>query len=223
MAKGSTKAPKKRETKISSVLKELENSKIAYNEVKAFKSKKPTEKEVIERLGGGDTTKGSCASLALAYIGNMAGMDVLDYRGGKSQEFFSSNTAKMLRDMGGHVEKHTDDFVSVNKLTPHIKEGERYLLAAAGHAAIVKRDNGKLFYLELQDPEKNGYHPLDGKAFRKRFGAKRSHSHYGQKYEARCILIETSKVAKDGGLQRLLGYLNTAADKQKKGDKGKKK
>lgn len=223
MAKGSTKAPKKRETKIGNVLGQLENSKIAFNEVTTFKGKKPTEKEVIERLGGGDTTKGSCASLALAYIGNMAGLDVLDYRGGKSQEFFSYNTAKMLADMGGHVEQHTNDYVSVNKLTPHIKEGGRYLLAAAKHAAIVKREKGKLFYLELQDPEKNGYHPLDGKAFKKRFGAKRSHSHYGQKYAPHSVLIETSKVAKDGGLQRLLGYLNTAEDMQKKGVKGKKK
>lgn len=223
MAKGSTKAPKKRETKIGGVLERLENSKIAYNEVKTFKGKKPTEEEVIKRLGGGDNTKGSCASLALAYIGNMEGMDVLDYRGGKSQDFFSYNTAKMLADMGGHVEKHTNDYVSVNKLTPHIKEGGRYLLAAAEHAAIVKREKGKLFYLELQDPEKNGYHPLDGKAFKKRFGAQKSHTLYRQKFEVHSVLIETSKVAKDGGLQRLLGYLNTAEDKQKKGGNGKKK
>lgn len=223
MAKGSTKAPKKRETKIGNVLEKLENSKIAYREVGSFKGKKPTEEEVINKLGGGDNTEGSCASLALAYIGNMAGLDVLDFRGGKSQDFFSHNTAKMLADMGGHAEKHTNDYVSVNKLTPHVKEGRRYMLVAAKHAAIVKRDKGKLYYLELQDPEKNGYHPLDGKAFKKRFGAQKSHSHYGQKFEVYSVLIETTKVAKDGGLQRLLGYLNTAEDKQKKGSKGKKK
>lgn len=34
-------------------------------------------------------TKGSCTSLALAYAGNKGGVDVLDFRGGKSCDFFS--------------------------------------------------------------------------------------------------------------------------------------
>ncbi len=38
---------------------------------------------VQRRLGGGDMTDGgSCFSLALAYIGNIKGYDVLDFRDG---------------------------------------------------------------------------------------------------------------------------------------------
>ena len=49
----------------------------------------PSESEIINRLSGGDMTKGSCTSLALAYAGNKGGVDVLDFRGGKSCDFFS--------------------------------------------------------------------------------------------------------------------------------------
>ena len=34
--------------------------------------------EIVNRLGGGDMTQGSCSTLALAYAGNRAGYNVLD-------------------------------------------------------------------------------------------------------------------------------------------------
>ncbi|HGQ4216718.1 TPA: hypothetical protein ACL7J0_001611 [Streptococcus pneumoniae] len=49
--------------------------------------KKLTEEEIIQAISGGDKTKGSCSSLAFAYIGNKAGYTVLDFRGGKSCVF----------------------------------------------------------------------------------------------------------------------------------------
>ncbi len=224
MAKGSTKAPKKRETKIGGVLEKLENSKIAYNEVKTFKGKKPTEEEVIERLSGNDQTKGSCASLALAYAANMAGLDVLDFRGGASQNFFAYANRGMLKNMGGTVEKHTSDVVAVNQLLPTMKEGERYILSTGRHAAVVKRDKlGNAFYLELQDKKDKGWHPLDNKSLRRRFKAQKSHTSYGHKLEASSVLINIKDVTSDSGMQRLLGYINTAKTEQKKGTGGGKK
>ena len=44
---------------------------------------------IIEKLGGGDKTNGSCASVAFAYVGNKNGLDVTDFRGGGSQMIFS--------------------------------------------------------------------------------------------------------------------------------------
>lgn len=74
---------------ISNVRKKLLDSDIEYNPVKKSKIKR-TEKEIIERVSRGDETNGSCSSVALAYIGNKAGYDVSDFRGGKSEEFFCS-------------------------------------------------------------------------------------------------------------------------------------
>ena len=67
----------------------LLDSDIEYNAVKKSVTKR-TEKEIIERVSRGDETNGSCSSVALAYIGNKAGYDVSDFRGGKSEEFFCS-------------------------------------------------------------------------------------------------------------------------------------
>lgn len=49
-----------------------------------------TSDEIIKTLSGGDLTGGSCASLGLAYIGQKQGWNVLDFRGGESQSFFSN-------------------------------------------------------------------------------------------------------------------------------------
>lgn len=43
--------------------------------------------EIIRYIAGKDKTGGSCTSQALAYIGNVAGYDVKDYRGGASMKF----------------------------------------------------------------------------------------------------------------------------------------
>ena len=42
-----------------------------------------TTEQIIKELSGGDETKGSCASLSFAYVGNKGGYNVLDFRGGK--------------------------------------------------------------------------------------------------------------------------------------------
>ena len=61
----------------------------------------PDETAIISRIGGGDETKGSCASLSFAYAGQKGSIDVLDFRGGRSCEFFSStNIVIQYSDMG---------------------------------------------------------------------------------------------------------------------------
>lgn len=63
---------------------------VLYNKV--LPHKQPvSEEEMIKALAGGDKTSGSCASLGLAYIGQKGGLNVLDFRGGESQNFFSNN------------------------------------------------------------------------------------------------------------------------------------
>ncbi|WP_288843389.1 hypothetical protein [uncultured Megasphaera sp.] len=47
--------------------------------------------EIVKRLGGGDNTAGSCSSLALAYIGNRGGFDVLDLEEVTAEKFLLQN------------------------------------------------------------------------------------------------------------------------------------
>lgn len=63
--------------------------KVPYNAVENQKTKM-TSDEIIKTLSGGDLTSGSCASLGLAYIGQKQGWNVLDFRSGESQSFFSN-------------------------------------------------------------------------------------------------------------------------------------
>ena len=72
------------------------------------------ETEIIERIGGGDKTKGSCTSLAYAYVGNKIGLDVLDFRGGESLSFFCTNLTiqkvSKLKGVNGFIEKSSNDY-----------------------------------------------------------------------------------------------------------------
>ena len=70
------------------IIARAKGNNIAYREVNEL-SEALTDKQIIEKLAGGDETKGSCASLALSYCGNKVGLDVTDFRGGASQEMFS--------------------------------------------------------------------------------------------------------------------------------------
>jgi hypothetical protein len=72
--------------------------------VKKFKDQ-PTDRQIIERVCGGDMTKGSCSSLAFTYAGNKCGFDVLDFRDGMSRKIFAtgSNINRIAKDVGGIV------------------------------------------------------------------------------------------------------------------------
>ncbi len=155
-----------------------ERSKIGYNETKKL-DHIPTDEEVIERLGGPDQTNGSCASLAYAYAGQKAGIDVTGYRGGKSQEFFSHQRRTMqdMESIGAKSESARSDFVSAKKLLKEMPEGKEHILMTGRHAAVVKKENGEYFFLEMQGTAHiNGCHKRDGSILANRFDCKRSHT-----------------------------------------------
>lgn len=181
-----------------------------------------SEDSIIERLGGGDKTKGSCSSLALAYAGNKAGLDVLDFRGGKSQTFFSNMLiiTDFVRRSGGVIESHTNDFVSVGKIIKHVKEGREYYFSAGKHAAIITKRDGKLMYLELQSAKSNGFKPLTRSSLILRFSLQKSHTYMGRKFEVDTTLVDIQALAEDPSFKRILSYLNTNASAQEKGASG---
>lgn len=180
------------------------------------------EDEIIKRVGGGDKTTGSCSSLAFAYAGNRCGFDVLDFRGGISQGFFSrtGNIMSIAEKVGGTVAKHTNDYKKAKDLLKLTQMGKEYYFTCGSHAAIVRRTETGFEYLELQSPYVNGFKPLDENVLKRRFAAKKSHTVYGTKCETRDCIIDIDLLRKDSGFRRMLGYINTAKDKQRKGKSG---
>ena len=182
-----------------------------------------TGEEIVKKLGGGDLTSGSCSSLAFSYCGNRAGLDVTDFRGGNSRSFFSrtGNIKEIVNNAGGMVVSNPSDFTNAKQLLARVEVGKEYYFTCGQHAAMVRKVGETYEYLELQSSISNGWKPLDEKVLRSRFGAKRSHSTYGHKYNGTDCMIEVSQLAKDKDFKKMLGYINTDAAKQKKGVRGR--
>lgn len=181
-----------------------------------------SSEDIINKISGGDKTKGSCSSLALTYAGNKAGFDVEDFRGGGSQEFFSrnGNIRQIVEKAGGVTESQPSDLKSGSTLLLTLEEGKEYYFACGRHAAIVRKNEGVIEYLELQSSKENGWKPFGKDTLKTRFGAKRSHTFYGRKYNVESVLLDIEKLKNDPRFNELLEYINTAAGEQKKGVSG---
>lgn len=183
-----------------------------------------SEDEIIDALSGGDLTRGSCASLGLAYMGQKGGMDVLDFRDGESRSFFSSDywlqKIAKLPNTNASWEYAKSSVTSGNRLLKLVESGKEYYFVSGRHAAIVRRtDAGVLQYLELQSATRSGWHNFNGNpraTLASRFGEIRST--YGSGCESYMIDVDSFKNSDD--LRYLLGYINTSEDKQRKGKHG---
>lgn len=195
----------------------LDKLNVAYNVV--LPHKQPvSEEEMIKALAGGDKTSGSCASLGLAYIGQKGGLNVLDFRGGESQNFFSNNySLKEIADLPGITkisEKARATATAGKKLLAKVEEGKEYYFVCGRHAAIVRRHEGVLQYLELQSATNSGWINFNGNVrytLSYRFGATQK----GWDYEAYMFDVNEAKDSEE--LQAILGYINTSVDSQMKG------
>ena len=105
----------------------------------------------------------------------------------------------------------------------NVVEGKEYIFCVGAHAAIVRKTKAGFEYLELQSPSNNGFKPLTTDELKKRFGCKRSHTVTGIKCKVSGFLIDIEQLKRDGGFKKLLGYINTKEDEQRKGTAGRKK
>lgn len=200
--------------------KALVDAGVSFLKVTTHKTKQTTQ-QIINRLGGGDRTTGSCASLSMAYAGNKAGYSVLDFRGGKSQATFSRsvylNEIASLPGVDGVVERGFNDFTTAHSLLGKVQDGKEYALGVGRHMAIVRKSGDGYEYLELQSAYSNGFKALDDNVLKRRFGCQKSHTTYGHKYQVSGELIEVESLGKNREFQNLLGYINTEEGKQMKG------
>ena len=179
------------------------------------------EQEIIQRIAGGDQTTGSCASVALSYAGQKRGYDVLDFRDGESREFFASklNKIQMFKDLG--VTSITADsakssLTNGKKILSMLEEGKEYYLSVGGHAAIVRVQNGVPQYLELQSNYTNGWMDFGNVSdtLKYRFACSSSSKRYAPAYATDISQLDGEE------FENILGYINTNADKQRKGASG---
>ena len=213
--------------------KEFDSLKVTYNEVKPLKEELSTDK-IVKRLSGGDETEGSCSSVAFAYIGNKLGFDVLDFRGGKSQLVFASpqTIRRILRlaNVKSKIATVKKEVASATEVLGKIEPNKEYYFAAGRHAAIVRKGETGVEYLELQDEVKNGWMPFDSNpkygtmqnTLEKRFGCKvePDRDENGAVKWKKVYLAEVDSFKGNKDFKHLIGYFNTAGDKQMKGENG---
>ena len=200
------------------IVLKAEKEKIQYRDVKALEAPLK-EEEIITKIAGGDNTSGSCVSLAHAYVGNKKGLDVIDYRGGASRKFFSHNwhdISDIFKDGGAEFyrdyAKNGKPQQAVKDLMAKMKPDKEYMLTCGSHASIVKVDaDGTYYYLELQSARGSGWCQFEENTLKWRFGLPKT-----SKYWWQTELVNVTDYTPDENYRELLGYLNTAADAQKK-------
>lgn len=208
-----------KQAKFEELIKGLKAVGIARVPVRSL-SGEATLDSIVKRVGGGDMTSGSCASLCLAFVGNRCGLSVRDFRGGQSQTTFSQRTTwdKINDAVGGVKEVGKNDYELSNKLLATMSDGKEYILITGGHAAVVRKTAGGYEYLELQSATSNGYKKLDDDVLKHRFSARKR-----TQYTSSTFLIELDKFKEISDLRAMLGYVNTAASKRMKGKGGSAK
>lgn len=165
-------------------------------------------------ISGGDTTGGSCSSVAFAYAGCMDGLKVKDFRGGESLNFFSRGyNIRCIAEttQNAVIETSFNGFTAANAVLKNVREGKRYYFTAGEHAAIVRKNNGVLEFLELQDPDpnENKFIKLDREKLKERFGVKKSRVRSRMKLKQSSFLIDIDDLKGSEGFRKLLGYINT--------------
>lgn len=193
-------------------------------------TEQPSLDNIVKRLGGGDETEGSCASLGFCYIGQKNGVDVLDFRDGASRELFSLEARDILRGISAETGKPLLEASTKTgtggaiRLLGKVESGKEYYFVTGRHAAIVRRIGNDIEYMELQSHYHNGWTYLgtDDSTFNKKFldNALRHRFGCSSHISGEALMMDINDMKNSKLLQRSWGYMNTAESAQHKGALG---
>lgn len=204
---------------------------IDYNVPSKLEDGAATWEEIAADVAGGDKTRGSCASLGFCYVGQSEGYEVLDFRDGESRAMFAQNCESVLRGISKETGKPLYQEATKTgtggavKLLKKCEPGHEYYFVCGRHAAIVRveeKSYGNAFqYFEMQSSARNGWKfggDLEDRksldyTFKHRFGCSGS-------ITGGAMMMDVEDMKGSKLLHRVLGYINTAIDKQVKGATG---
>ena len=132
----------------------------------------------------------------------------------------NSNIDEITKLANGETIKNFNDFKGAAELVQKVETGKEYYFAAGKHAAIIRKSEIGLEYLELQSVTENGFKPLNNSVLKKRFGCQKSHSVAGYKLEAPNFMFDIDALKNNSEIKKLLGYINTSEAVQQKGKLG---
>lgn len=195
---------------IEGICHELKDKKLKCKEPDYYKIQ-PSEEEIITNLTNVDPKErvhGACVSLALAYCGNKAGLDMLDNRDGYSVLYFqnASTVRTLCMSQGGEF----DTGLPLNIIRKNFKENQQYFCTIGGHASIMRKLENVVQYLELQPygKHKAGWYDADENVINERFEVENDLSSV--------IYIPIENLAKGKMYRTLMGYINTKEPSKKK-------
>ena len=207
----------------NNLINRLNRNNVDFLKVKKLRNKLSIDK-IIERLAGGDMTSGSCASVGLAYVGNRNGLDVLDFRGGASQQFFSSRfnldeLTRILPEDSVMTSVARSYITSGNRLLQQVEQGREYYFVCGRHASIVRRnEDNVLQYLELQSSTRSGWTDFNANprhTLSTRFGCRNTTGR-----DVTGFMIDVESFQDNEEFREILGYINTNASEQRRGASG---
>lgn len=207
----------------NNLMNRLNRNNVDFLNVKKLRNKLSIDK-IIERLAGGDMTSGSCASVGLAYVGNRNGLDVLDFRGGASQQFFSSRfnldeLTRILPEDSVMTSVARSYITSGNRLLQQVEQGREYYFVCGRHASIVRRnEDNVLQYLELQSSTRSGWTDFNANprhTLSTRFGCRNTTGR-----DVTGFMVDVESFQDNEEFMEILGYINTNASEQRRGASG---
>ena len=207
----------------NNLMNRLNKSNVDFLKVKKLRNNLSIDK-IIERLAGGDMTSGSCASVGLAYVGNRNGLDVLDFRGGASQQFFSSRfnldeLTRILPEDSVMTSVARSYITSGNRLLQQVEQGREYYFVCGRHASIVRRnEDNVLQYLELQSSTRSGWTDFNANprhTLSTRFGCRNTTGR-----DVTGFMVDVESFQDNEEFREILGYINTNSSEQRRGASG---
>lgn len=193
--------------------------------------------DTVAKLAGGDMTKGSCVSQMFAYCSNRHGVDVTDFRGGNSCDMFSRNIniPNVFKTANSNFIEHMVDREAKDaaKIIAGLEKDKEYCLVVGRHASIIRNSSEHgLQYLELQSELHKGWMPFETEqrsvedTLYHRFGCRKridkTKTYMGKDIviQKKVWLADVDSFQMTEEFKDIMGYINTATDKQKKGVRG---